>query len=252
MPADALLARCSPRRAPVPRRPARADARRRSRRSRVLEEPAREGLPPPPRDRRRASAPPWSCRRWCSATAGRRRAAASPSRAIPLRGSRGSSATTCQRPGRGRRRRRARHRAAPAQSAGARGRGGWLLERHHRDLCEVEFTVEDGASGSCRPASGSAAAAPRCGSPSTSSTRACSRRRRRSSASARSSWRPPAAPVFATAAPTDAVVRAGWRPSPGAAVGRVVFDPARAQALAGRRRSRARCARRPRRTTCTG
>ncbi len=48
------------------------------------------------------------------------------------------------------------------------------LEQHYRDLCDVEFTVEGGDCGSCRPASASGARQRPSASPSSSSTRGSS------------------------------------------------------------------------------
>ena len=80
-----------------------------------------------------------------------------------------------QRPGRGRRRRRPQHgaagraRGADARGACAAGRSLTTLERHYRDMQDVEFTVEEGRSTSCRRGTRSGRRRPRCASRATRS-----------------------------------------------------------------------------------
>jgi pyruvate,orthophosphate dikinase len=106
-----------------------------------------------------------------------------------------------------------------------------VLERHHRDLCEVELTVEDERLWILQTRVGqrSGRAAVRVAVDLVDEgvlapQEAVERVGEEQLAAAR-------APVFATAAPADAIVARGVAASPGAAVGRVVFDPGRAQAL---------------------
>ena len=65
------------------------------------------------------------------------------------RRTRASTATTCQRPGRGRRRRHPQHGAAGRSRASSTRRYDAAaimatLEHHYRDLCDIEFTIERG------------------------------------------------------------------------------------------------------------
>jgi len=105
------------------------------------------------------------------------------------------------------------------------------LEGHHRDLCEVELTVEDGRLWILQTRVGqrSGRAAVRIAVDLVdegvlSAREAVERVGEEQLAAAR-------APVFADAAPEETIVAGGVAASPGAAVGRVVFDPGRAQAL---------------------
>ena len=105
------------------------------------------------------------------------------------------------------------------------------LERHHRDLCEVELTVEAERLWILQTRVGqrSGRAAVRIAVDLVdegvlSPREAVERVGEEQLAAAR-------APVFAAEAPAAAIVARGVPASPGAAVGRVVFDPGRAQAL---------------------
>ena len=139
------------RRPRVPAGPARAARPGRARGLRLLEHRARRALPPAgadprgPRHRRERAG------RWCSATAAWTPAPASPSPVTPRAAPRASTATTC-------RTRRART-SSPASATPCR----WptsakvdkeshdelleimsTLEKHYRDMCDIEFTVESG------------------------------------------------------------------------------------------------------------
>ncbi len=61
------------------------------------------------------------------------------------------------------------------------------LENHFRDMCDIEFTIEQGEPGCCRPAWASAPPLPRCTSPSRWRRKASSPRKRPCAASTPSS-----------------------------------------------------------------
>ena len=99
-----------------------------------------------------SSAPPSPCRRWSSATGAATRAPACCSPATPPPASRRRSVTSCSA-------RRART-SSPAPTTPSRSRswtsarprwprtsGGYAeaLERHYADMCDIEFTIEQGA-----------------------------------------------------------------------------------------------------------
>ena len=139
------------RRAPVPAGPARADGPRRARRVRVVEHRPRGDLPPPGTHRRRPRHRGQHLSRWCSATSTWSPAPASPSPATRPAARRASTATTC-------RTRRARTSspasATPSRSPISRRSTSksydelhgimQTLEEHYRDLCDIEFTIERG------------------------------------------------------------------------------------------------------------
>ena len=133
------------------------------RRVRFVDEPARHHLSPPARHSGRAGAPRSTCRPWCSAIWAKPRRPASPSRAIrrPARRSSTANFSSMRRartwsPAFARRRRSPRKRARRRAPTSRRWKAAMplafaelkrihaALEKHYRDMQDLEFTVEQG------------------------------------------------------------------------------------------------------------
>ena len=147
--------------------------------------------------------------RWCSATWARTRAPASRSPAIPPPASARSTASTCSTrrartwsSGAGRRSRSRRSRSAARPPTRSCERVARTLERHFRDVQDIEFTIERGTLYMLQTRRGPALG-PRGGarSPARWWTRARSPRRRRSPASRPHDLEPAAAPHHRSAQP---------------------------------------------------
>ena len=107
-----------------------------------------------------------------------------------------------ERAGRGRRRRHPRHRAARRDGATTSPSRTpqlldvmQLLEQHYRDMCDIEFTIEQGRCSCSRRASASAPRRPRCAWPSRWRARGSSTSARRCCASQPDAARPAPAPA---------------------------------------------------------
>ena len=208
------------------------------------------------------SAPRSTCRRWCSATATTTRAPASASPATPPPARTALRRLPRQRPGRGRGGRHPQHRAArrperalPDDPRGAAASIFDRLEAHYRDMCDTEFTIEQGKLWMLQTRvgkrTGAAALQMAVDMTKDKSHERWKLRGGGDPADHRRAPRPGAAPAV-RAGPTATVIATGLAASPGRRrrQGRTSPPTTRPTPPTGARRSSS-CATRPRPRTCT-